>query len=53
VTYITFASTYGVVAFADLQLLKPFRVLLKSSELLPSELEFIASDDQQMTFRAS
>jgi hypothetical protein len=43
VTYIPFAAS-DVVASDDLQLLKPFRVLLKSSELLPSELEFLASD---------
>jgi hypothetical protein len=48
VTYIPFAP-----ASDGLQLLKPFRVLLKTSELLPLELEFLASDGQLVTFRAS
>jgi hypothetical protein len=53
VTFIPFASASDVVASDDLQLLKPFSVMLKTSELLPSELEFAASDGQQLTFRAS
>jgi hypothetical protein len=44
VTYIPFASASDVVASDDLQLLNPFRVLLRTSELLFSELEFIASE---------
>jgi hypothetical protein len=51
--YIPFASASDVVASDDLQLLNPFRVLLKLSELLPSKLEYIASDGQLVTFRAS
>jgi hypothetical protein len=53
VTQIHFASVSDVVASDGLQLLKPFRVLLKTSELLFSELEFLASDGQLVTFRAS